>query len=140
MNRQTGNSAFSQRQLRVGELIKQSLGQIFLKDEAKLNYILKDLKIKITDLWKKENVINLSIPLSIRVKFKYKNLQDLDKLRKILYKINIINQYSLEEFSTNNSFFKIYYYGNPKKLAKEFLKFGYQLLNDQGDWILHKHG
>ena len=36
MNRQTGNSAFSQRQLRVGELIKQSLGQIFLKDEAKL--------------------------------------------------------------------------------------------------------
>ena len=47
-----------------------------LKDETKLNYISKDLKIKITDLWKKENVINLSIPLSIRVKFKYKNLQD----------------------------------------------------------------
>ena len=30
------NVAFSQRQLRVGELIKQSLGQIFLRDEAKL--------------------------------------------------------------------------------------------------------
>ena len=28
--------AFSQRQLRVGELVKQSLGQIFLRDEAKL--------------------------------------------------------------------------------------------------------
>ena len=27
---------FSQRQLRVGELIKQSLGQIFLRDEAKV--------------------------------------------------------------------------------------------------------
>tara|TARA_B100000029_G_C17424517_1_gene905555 strand:- start:27 stop:407 length:381 start_codon:yes stop_codon:yes gene_type:complete len=27
---------FSQRQLRVGEMIKQSLGMIFLKDEAKL--------------------------------------------------------------------------------------------------------
>ena len=26
----------SQRQLRVGEMIKQSLGQIFLKDEAKV--------------------------------------------------------------------------------------------------------
>ncbi len=36
MNRQTDSSAFSQRQLRVGELIKQSLGQIFLRDEAKL--------------------------------------------------------------------------------------------------------
>ena len=31
-----GNASFSQRQLRVGELIKQSLGQIFLRDEAKI--------------------------------------------------------------------------------------------------------
>ena len=36
MNRQINNVPFSQRQLRVGELIKQSLGQIFLRDEAKL--------------------------------------------------------------------------------------------------------
>ena len=36
MNKQTSNAPFSQRQLRVGELIKQSLGQIFLRDEAKL--------------------------------------------------------------------------------------------------------
>ena len=36
MIRQNGNTPFSQRQLRVGELIKQSLGQIFLRDEAKL--------------------------------------------------------------------------------------------------------
>ena len=36
MNRHSNNFAFSQRQLRVGELIKQSLGQIFLRDEAKL--------------------------------------------------------------------------------------------------------
>ena len=111
-----------------------------INNELKLDKILKDLKLKVTDIWRKENVINLSIPLSIRVKFKYKNLQDLDKLKKIFYKISIINEYSLEEFNINNSFFKIYYYVNPKKLAKEFLKFGYQLLNDQGDWILHKHG
>ena len=30
------NVPFSQRQLRVGELIKQSLGQIFIRDEAKV--------------------------------------------------------------------------------------------------------
>ena len=33
---QNDNAPFSQRQLRVGELIKQSLGQIFLRDEAKV--------------------------------------------------------------------------------------------------------
>ena len=36
MTRQTNGEPFSQRQLRVGELIKQSLGQIFLRDEAKV--------------------------------------------------------------------------------------------------------
>ena len=34
--RNNNNGAFSQRQLRVGELIKQSLGQIFIRDEAKV--------------------------------------------------------------------------------------------------------
>ena len=36
MIRQFNHPTISQRQLRVGELIKQSLGQIFLKDEAKV--------------------------------------------------------------------------------------------------------
>ena len=36
MIRQNNDTPFSQRQLRVGELIKQSLGQIFLRDEAKV--------------------------------------------------------------------------------------------------------
>ena len=36
MIRHNNDAPFSQRQLRVGELVKQSLGQIFLRDEAKV--------------------------------------------------------------------------------------------------------
>ena len=36
MIKQNNDVPFSQRQLRVGELIKQSLGQSFLRDEAKV--------------------------------------------------------------------------------------------------------
>ena len=36
MRNQTDNVPISQRQLRVGELIKQNLGKIFLSDEAKV--------------------------------------------------------------------------------------------------------
>ena len=36
MNKSTEVAPFTQRQLRVGEMIKQSLGQIFLRDEAKV--------------------------------------------------------------------------------------------------------
>ena len=108
-----------------------------IENQSKLNFILKDLKIQITDIWKEANVINLSIPLSIRVKFRHLNLKKLDKLESIFYKISIIENYSLEEFNINNSFFKIYYYGNPKKLQTELLRFGYQLINSQGYWEIY---
>jgi ribosome-binding factor A len=44
--KQDNNAPFSQRQLRVGELIKQSLGQIFLKEEAKVpSLITKNITV-----------------------------------------------------------------------------------------------
>ena len=49
MIRQIGHPTFSQRQLRVGELIKQSLGQIFLRDEAKVP-ILETKNITVTEV------------------------------------------------------------------------------------------
>ena len=36
MNSQTTSRPFSQRQLRVGELVKQNLGELFLRNEAKI--------------------------------------------------------------------------------------------------------
>ena len=46
MIKQNDNAPFSQRQLRVGELIKQSLGQIFLRDEAKVpSLITKNITV-----------------------------------------------------------------------------------------------
>ena len=49
MIRLNENAPFSQRQLRVGELIKQSLGQIFLKDDAKVP-ILETKNITVTEV------------------------------------------------------------------------------------------
>ena len=46
MIKHNSNAPFSQRQLRVGELIKQSLGQIFLKEEAKVpSLITKNITV-----------------------------------------------------------------------------------------------
>ena len=108
-----------------------------INDEEILNSILTDLKIKITDVWKEQNLVNLLMPLSVQLKFEQKNIKELDKLRNIFYKISIIDSYTLEEFNINNSLFKIYYYGNPKKLKSELAKFGYQLKSDQGFWQLY---
>ena len=108
-----------------------------INDPLALSSIVKDLKLRITDLWKEENLINILIPLSVKLKFQHTNLENLDELRNTFRKISIINNYTLEEFNINNSFFKIYYYGDPKKLKSELSKFGYQLENVQGLWQLY---
>ena len=73
----------------------------------------------------------------IRVKFQHLNLENLDKLKKNLNNISIIENYSLEELNIKNSFFKIYYFGNPRKLRNELQKYGYRLISDQGQWKIN---
>ena len=66
MIRQNNNTPFSQRQLRVGELIKQSLGQIFLRDEAKVPN-LETKNITVTEVRMSPDLKNAKayvIPLS----------------------------------------------------------------------------
>ena len=77
------------------------------------------------------------MPLSIKLKFLQGDISDFDKLKNTFSKISIIDNFILEEFNINYSFFKIYYYGNPKKLKNELKKFGYNLINEQGYWELN---
>jgi hypothetical protein len=111
-----------------------------IKNEKEINKILRNLKVKINDIWKENNIINLLMPLSIKVKVDHLNLKNLDKIKKIFSKITIIDSYSLEEFNIKYSFFKLDYFGSPKKLKVELLKFGYDLNNDKGYWELSFNG
>ena len=110
-----------------------------INNKKKLDFILQDLKFLVTDFWKRENVISLASPLTLKIKYKYKNLKELDNFKKIFYEISIIDNYSLDEFSTNSSTIKIYYYGNPKKLKEEFVKLGYKLENKNDFWEVSKY-
>jgi hypothetical protein len=110
-----------------------------INNENNLNFILKDIKLKAIEVWKEQNLINLLMPLSINVLYEHKNIKNFQNLKISLKKISIIDSYDLEEFNIKNSFFKIYYYGNPKKLKSELLKFGYKLKNVEGYWQLYKN-
>jgi len=122
---------------KLSKFITYSLKNI--NDEKKLDIILKELKLKITDLWKSENIINLAAPLTIRAKFEYKHIEELSRLKNIFQKMNIIEKYSLEEFNINESYFKIYYYGSPKRFKIELSDLGYNLKNYQGYWGIYKN-
>ena len=107
-----------------------------INNKRNLKNILKDLKIKVTDIWKKENEINLSSPLSLNIKFINTKPNSVDIFKDTLDKINTIDNYFIEEININYAFIKIFYYGNPKKLTEELLKFSYELKNDQGRWVV----
>ena len=49
MNNQSSQKPFSQRQLRVGELVKQNLGELFIRNEAKIPSINSKL-ITVTEV------------------------------------------------------------------------------------------
>ena len=49
MNNQSSQRAYSQRQLRVGELVKQNLGELFIRNEAKIPSINSKL-ITVTEV------------------------------------------------------------------------------------------
>ena len=66
-----------------------------INDKSLLDSILKDLKLKITDLWKEEKLVNIFMPLSIKIKVQHTNINDWDKLRKTFYKISIFADYTL---------------------------------------------
>ena len=51
MIKQSNNEPYSQRQLRVGELIKQSLGQLFLRDEAKASFRADGTSVVADEKW-----------------------------------------------------------------------------------------
>tara|TARA_B100000686_G_scaffold212708_1_gene219638 strand:+ start:65 stop:1159 length:1095 start_codon:yes stop_codon:yes gene_type:complete len=110
-----------------------------ISNEEELYLIVENLKNQITDIWKEENIINLLMPLSIKLKFNYLDLKELDKLTNVFDKIKIVDNYYLEELDIKNSFYKVYYYGDPKKLKAELLNFGYLLKNEKGYWEIYKN-
>ena len=109
MIKHENNSPFSQRQLRVGELIKQSLGQIFVRDEAKVP-ILDTKNITVTEVRMSPDLKNARayiIPLggkntekavSILTEFSYLIRKALSKKvdMKYLPKVNFVSDKSFD--------------------------------------------
>ena len=102
MIRQHDNVPFSQRQLRVGELIKQSLGQIFLRDEAKVPTLttknitvtevrmspdLKNARVYVIPLGGKdmENVVNMLTKFSHLIRKALSKKIDMKFLPKVSF-------------------------------------------------------
>ena len=107
-------------------------------DDDKVKKIIKSMKIRYDDEWKKINLINSSIKLNIQLNINSKNILLIEKIEKILSEIELIEKYYISFFDNEITRFSILSNSTPDKLIKEFEKFNIAISIENNIWTLNE--
>ena len=114
----------------------QKYTKVDLSNEIDINKILDNLKNIYEDEWKKNNKINTSIkhPLTISVKSKdYKKIKNLEE---ILIKSDLISNFYILNFNSENIQYRIIYNGAPKIFFNDMSNKNFDLIMENNVWII----
>ena len=98
--------------------------------------LIRSLKFYINELWKEENLVDISVPSYLTVNAKLNNPESLKNITSRLNKINFIESYSINELSKNLAKIKIRYLGKIKNLQDGFVKNGFKFEIIHNQWVL----
>ena len=107
-------------------------------DDDKIKQLIKSMKIRYDDEWKKINLINSSIKLNIQLNVNSKNILFAEKIEKILSKIEVIENFYISFFDNETTRFSILSNSTPDKLIKEFEKFNIKISTENNVWVLYE--
>ena len=108
------------------------------KDEEKIKELIKLMKIRYDDEWKKINLINSSIKLNIYLNIDSKNIAFIEKIEKILSEIELIENYYISYFNNEITSYLILSNSTPNKLINEFKKFNIKVSTKNNIWTLNE--
>ena len=108
------------------------------KDEEKIKELIKIMKIRYDDEWKKINLINSSIKLNIHLNIDSKNITFIEKIEKILSEIELIENYYINYFNNKITSYLILSNSTPNKLINEFKKFNIKVSTENNIWTLNE--
>ena len=117
---------------------KQEFESFQFDDSKEIKKLIKTMKIRYDDEWKKINLINSSIKLNIQINLDSKNISLIKKIEKILYEIELIEKYNINYFDNETTSYLILSNSTPDKLIKEFEKFNIKVSSDNNIWILNE--
>ncbi len=98
--------------------------------------LVSSLKFYINELWKEENLIDISAPASLTFTTKLNNPGTLERVTSRLESINFIESYVIEELSKNLVKIKIRYLGKIKNIQDSFVRNGFKFQIIHDEWIL----
>ena len=66
--------------------------------------------------------INTSIKLPLTISVNSKSVNKIQNFEDVLSKMDLVSNYNILKFDSNNIYFKIIYNGSPKKFLQEMIK------------------
>ena len=117
---------------------KQVFQTFNFEDKKEIQKLIKQMKIRYDDEWKKINLINTSIKLNIELKLDSKNILLLEKIEKILSEIELVEKYYISNFDNKITSLSILSNTTPDKLMKEFRKYQINISAQNNVWYLNE--
>ena len=114
----------------------QRYSKINLDNEKDFNKILKNLKIVYEDQWKKNNEINTSIKLPLTISINSKDYKKIIKLEETLNSIDLIADFFILKFDSQNILYRITYNGSPKNFFNNMSNQNFDLSMKNNVWII----
>ena len=107
-----------------------------LDNEDVRNDIISSLKSYTIELWKEENLIDISTPSFITLNINFKNPKSLKEIIDKIKKINSIDSFSIENFDNNFVKIKVKFFGKIKNLQNNFIENGFEVQFIDDQWNL----
>ena len=112
----------------------QQYFKINLENEKDLNKIIENLKNVYEDQWKKNNEINTSIKLPLTISIDSKNYKKIIKFEEVLKDIDLISDFYILKFDSQNIHYKIIYNGSPKIFLNNMNNRNFDLVTENNIW------
>ena len=110
--------------------------EINLDDDKDFQKVLENLKITYEDYWKKNNEINTSIKLPLIISIESKNHKKIIQLEEMFDTSDLISDFFILKFDSENIQYRVIYNGSPKKFLNTMNKNNFNLDVKNKIWII----
>ena len=101
---------------------------------------ISKLKFVVHDIWKDQNLIDVSTPSYLTVNLKLTKPSNLENALRIISNFNLVKNLHVQQINNNNAQIKIKYFGKIKNLQNLFMESGFVLKINDNEWNLKLKG
>ena len=118
------------------KIINNLYDDINLNNLNEVNKTIIDLKVNYEDEWKKQNIIDQSIKISIKASIDSKEMNIINKFEEKLNDSDFVYKFNIEQFSNKSILFEVVYNNTPDKFLTEFESYGFNINSNENVWIV----